>query len=689
MYLKKKSLLLSLALSFFATTNAFSEEKDLNSLSLEELLNIEVSSASKKLEKIQDSPGIITAYPSKLIEEYGYYSVSDLANITPGYSSYLKYGEKVFETRGQKADSFNNNKHLTLIDGIPINHARAFKSPIEEELPIFFAKQVEFLRGPASSLYGTSAFYGVINIVPKTLKENGFLLESKMFGGTNNFSKKAMANALIKNDTGEARISLGYYKKDASRNYVGIKDSNDNLFWDDQNSTFLNLSYKLNSTVFQGLGFGLIYMSKNGGLGEHWMESAFTHQLNDITWETFIPYIKYQKALTDNFSINSYAKYNQGMEKGWWAPFTNESYAKYDGTGNIFSAYDARVDNFEALLEAKYDPLDWLNIIAGVNVDSRYQKGNPDSYDYNFNAGIKDSTENKEAYLLGDELKNPSALFSIYSAYSQVSTKFPVLKELLITLGARGDYGTSSILQYQQLSPRIALVQKLNDNFNLKLLWGNALRGPGLKEFGLNTSAKQKYGTEIKDIKAETISTLEGGLTFNNDNVSSTLTYFNNSTINALDGTRYKDSNIFVNSEGVIQASGVEAETSVALNKDFNFFANYSFAQALDSKGKELNDIPIHKANFGINYTLNAPFNLNSSLVGKWISDYRVTDSKLNRPSGNFTLDLNFSSRLLDNLTAEFQIRNLLDMKYKLPKNGLPDIPMAGRTFIFGLGYQL
>ena len=684
MKLKKSAVGLCIALSIISAKASFAEnEKDLNSLSLEELLNIEVYSASKKLEKIQDSPGIITAYPSKLIEEYGYYSIDQLANITPGYSSYLKYGEKVFETRGQKADSFNNNKHLTLIDGIPVNHARAFKSPVEEELPIFFAKQVEFLRGPASALYGASAFYGIINIVPKTLKENGSLLETKLFGGTNDFSKKAMANAMVKNDIGEGRVSLGYYKKDASRSFVGTKDSSNNLFWDDQDSVFLNLTYKLNTTFLDGLGLGLIYMSKNGGLGEHWMESAFTHQLNDITWETFIPYVKYQKSFGDSFSVNSYLKFNQGIEKGWWAPFTEESYQKWDGKGNIFSAYEAKVDNFEGLVETKYDPFDWLNIIAGVNIDSRYQKGAPDSYDYNINS------DPKIPYPLGDELKTASSLFSIYSVYSQVSTKFPVLRDLLITLGARGDYGTSSILQYQQISPRVAVVQKLNDNFNVKFLWGNALRGPGLKEFGLNTAAKQKYGAEIKDIKAETISTLEGGLTFNNDNVSSTLTYFNNSTLNALDGTRYKEANIFINSDGVIQASGVEAESSFAINKDFNFFANYSFAQAVDSKSKELNDIPIHKANLGINYTLNFPFNLNSSLVGKWISDYRISDPKLTRPTGNLTLDLNFSSKLTSGLTAELQIRNILDSKYKLPKNGLQDIPMPGRSLIFGLGYQL
>ena len=114
------------------------------------LMAIRVTVASKSEESILDVPANVTVYSAQDIKALGYYTLADLANITAGYSSYTIYGEKVFETRGQKAGSFNNNKHLLLIDGIPVSHARANSLRAEEELPLLFARQVEFLRAPAA-----------------------------------------------------------------------------------------------------------------------------------------------------------------------------------------------------------------------------------------------------------------------------------------------------------------------------------------------------------------------------------------------------------------------------------------------------------------------------------------------------------------------------------------------------------
>src|SRR6187402_390222 len=101
--------------------------------SLEALLNMNVSVASKKEERVSEAPGSVTAYSDKDIARTGYYTLSDLANITVGYSAFSAIGEKTFETRGQKSDGFDNNKHLVLIDGIPFSHTRANRANSEED----------------------------------------------------------------------------------------------------------------------------------------------------------------------------------------------------------------------------------------------------------------------------------------------------------------------------------------------------------------------------------------------------------------------------------------------------------------------------------------------------------------------------------------------------------------------------
>src|SRR5688500_3266941 len=120
-------------------------------ITLDELLDTVVSVASRRDERVSAAPASITAYTDEDIRSLGYYTLYDLANFTPGWSGTIMYGEKILETRGQKAGSFNNNKHLVYVDGIPVSHARNYKAPIDEELPLHFARNVEFLRGLASA----------------------------------------------------------------------------------------------------------------------------------------------------------------------------------------------------------------------------------------------------------------------------------------------------------------------------------------------------------------------------------------------------------------------------------------------------------------------------------------------------------------------------------------------------------
>ena len=75
-----------------------SDSLNIYKLDLAELLNMEVTVASKTSEKVSDAPGMVTSYSSSDIENYGYYNLSDLSSITSGYSNYTAFGEKMFET---------------------------------------------------------------------------------------------------------------------------------------------------------------------------------------------------------------------------------------------------------------------------------------------------------------------------------------------------------------------------------------------------------------------------------------------------------------------------------------------------------------------------------------------------------------------------------------------------------------
>ena len=665
--------------------NRTNDQTNYLDLSLEELLNIDVVTGSKRPERSSDTPAVITAYTARDIEMMGYYTLADLADKTPGYSSYTIYGERVFETRGQKAGSFNNNKHLLMVDGIPINHAKAYKASTEEELPLYFADRVEFLRGPASSLYGVGAFYGVINIISKEQERFGTRIDGSVSKGNHDENMRVWANVMRRTDVGASKIFLGYFEKKASRDFVGTTDDPENLFWDDQRSFFLNLSHEVTQGVFKGFTPGFIYMQKQGGLGEHWMHGRWSTQLNDLTWITAVPYLKYQRDLGERGSLNGYVKSNRSREQGWWALFNRESYENYDGTGTPFLAYDQLIVNYEANLETQWDLGTRGNLVAGVNYDTRYQKGQPDTYNYAINADPGDPFS-LEASALKDSVD-----FDTWSAYVQYQTQFNLLKGANLTLGFRQDNGKAGDNSYEQLSPRVAWIQKVNPRLNIKLMYGTALRAPGLKEVLLNQEAQANLISSgnnadvIGDLEAETIETLEAAAVYTSGKVVATLSLYRNKTENALDGARLFDQNVFINSEGETTADGFEIDFQIKPSRNWRLFANYSKGKALDDQDRELTDVPTAYGNLGINLQGLFGLDFSTTLMARHVNSYRVSDPTVARPDGHTLYDAHLSYHYSANTRVSLMGRNLGDEQAKYPKGGIIDVPLPGRNLTLSI----
>lgn len=681
-----RSILL-LILFYFFTSVSFSQTDSsysfLRNLSIEELLELEIFSASKKYETSLQAPARVTLYSKNDLRNYGLFTLSDLANITPGYSSYTIYGEKVFETRGQKAGSFNNNKHLVLIDGIPINHARALKANTEEELPLFFAEKVEFLRGAASALYGTSAFFGVVNIsTPKIF--NGTSGETRISLGTHNSNKKIMSNFYHKNERSEYKLNIGYFEKDASKAYVGLIRNDANRFFDDQRSFFLNLSQFNTEGNLKGLGFGMIIMQKNGGLGEHWMHGNFSHEINDLTWRTFIFYTKYQNDIFPSLNLRSFLKYNKSSEKGVWAIFDLYSYENYEGEDNIASTYNIVTNEFEWQCELDWTPK-FADFIIGANINMKYNSGtNEGAYNYFFSA------DPGSPFPPELEAVKRTPLFKTYSLYIQGQKHIDFLEGLRITAGIRNDYGLAMDEEYFQVSPRLGIVLKTSRFFNLKILYSTALRVPGLKEILLNNEAKAiNENIRLADLKPEKIYSFETGVDIIVKDILLNLTYFHNETSNSLDGVRMLNENVFINSSNKITGDGIELELHFIPQNNVKFYLNYSYALAKDSDEMYLYDVPSQKGNIGLSYGFFYPTHINFSVIGRWVKDFRVGDNLLDNPDGYFIIDFNSVFSLTKKVEAEIQIENLLDKKYKLPKTGIPDIPMPGRVFNFSVMFKL
>jgi len=680
---------------------------DVLELSMEELLNSKVTVSSKKAERISDAPGSITAYSDKDIQNLGYYTLRDLANITAGYSSFKGIGETTFETRGQKQDGFDNNKHLVLIDGIPFNHARANMALAEENLPLFFAQRVEFLKGPGSALYGTSAFSGVINIISKDLEKDSTLVESKYSVGNNDFSRRAMMNIFNQSKMGRSKLCVGYFAKDNSNDFLGTGNANNYLskYYDKSSNIFINSSHKILSGKLLGLSAGLIYSRKTGGLGEFWMgQQTQNFPYNLITWEQLVPYLKYEKMLFDKFSLNSYFKGNVSTENVYFGNWF--SYFPTNSSSSAFGTYNIRVYDKEVLAEVKYKRNDFTNFIIGTNIISRYSTGFPENYNYQISnissvALTQDSTYSRQ-----------SSTYNIYSIYAQFQHNINVLQGLNLTIGFREDIGRtyaaanfSMTNKYSQFSPRIAGVLKVNKLLNLKYILATALRAPLIKEVSVNEEAKKTVANtnQIPNLKAEQLISQEFVVAFHLKKTSLNTSIFINKTTHALGkigvaGINGNQENIYSNLPGNISASGFEFEANYKPYNQLLISANVSFASAkintiIPNSANTADstvvtnpaNIPKTKFNAFVTYHILAPIKLSSTLVAHVIDNYTVGGVSTATIQGYKLFDFNTICAISPNLNFELQVRNLLNATIRTPTftgNGMLNIPNPGRTFM-------
>ena len=164
---------------------ASSHRPAVTDLSIEQLMSIEVESvfgASKFEQKITEAPASISIITSSDIRQYGYRTIGEALRSIRGFyisgdRSYHYLGSRGFSRPGDY-----NSRYLLLIDGHRLNDNIYDTASIGNELAldIDLIDRIEVIRGPGSSLYGSNAFFGVINIITRESKDiNGVELSGE------------------------------------------------------------------------------------------------------------------------------------------------------------------------------------------------------------------------------------------------------------------------------------------------------------------------------------------------------------------------------------------------------------------------------------------------------------------------------------------------------------------------------
>ncbi|TAH19506.1 MAG: hypothetical protein EAZ08_08430 [Cytophagales bacterium] len=169
MVLYKKNYFLLLMLLVFSHTGIAQRKtdagvKDLFSISLEDLLNVGIVSASKKKQSVSDAPAMAYVFTKEQILSRGYTNLLDLLEDVPEVEIQRNSTpeDRNFVTiRGIAG----NEKFVILLNGIRITPATGDAYTLGSNFSLVNALRVEVILGPASALYGVDAFSGIINII--------------------------------------------------------------------------------------------------------------------------------------------------------------------------------------------------------------------------------------------------------------------------------------------------------------------------------------------------------------------------------------------------------------------------------------------------------------------------------------------------------------------------------------------
>ena len=143
----------------------------------------QVASVSKTNESLREAPATVAVVTGEEIRTRGYLDLEQLLHDLPGFdisrmngAFYSNISQRGYSAAGQ------NDRNLLLVDGVEQNDLSFGTVFLSRQYALSNVDRVEVVYGPASTMYGASAYTGVVNIITKVAEATGG--EGKRFGVT-------------------------------------------------------------------------------------------------------------------------------------------------------------------------------------------------------------------------------------------------------------------------------------------------------------------------------------------------------------------------------------------------------------------------------------------------------------------------------------------------------------------------
>ncbi len=439
-----------------------------------------VYSASKYEQKVTEAPSSVSIITIDEIKKYGYRTFAEILNSVRGFHVTYDRMYSYLGVRGFGIPGDYNTRVLVLIDGHRISDNIFNQSMLGTEFPldIDLIDRVEIVRGPGSSLYGSNAFFAVINVITRNGRDMKGLETSGDAGSHETYKGRFSYGNRFQNGL-EMLLSGSYYDS----------EGHDRLFFKeyDHPETNHGIAKDLDSDQFKSLFSKLQYR-------DFTLEGVFHAREKDVptaawgtvfnedlpsTDDTAFVDLKFDHTYENQLNVLARVSYNYYHYTGdypytWGAPYPDIVYNSDCATGQWLlgevQLTKTLLDNHKGTIgiEGQYNlqqnMLNYDHIPGGKNLDGKWN----------------------------------SQYWAVY-----LQDDYAITNHLTLNAGVRFDYYETF---GDTINPRAALIYNPFEKSTFKVVYGSAFRAPNVFELYYKLSNSQKANP---DLKPEMIDTYE------------------------------------------------------------------------------------------------------------------------------------------------------------------------------------
>jgi outer membrane cobalamin receptor len=454
-----------LAWSGFALGENDAQLDALFNMSLDNLMNVKVVSATLHEQSLESVPASVTVYTREQIRAMGITRLDYLMNFVPGFQS-QRIDDGVahnFSSRGFSS-SANSREILILLDGERVNtdFTGAFNYALNN---LDKVERVEFIRGPGSAIYGSNAYMGVINLITQAQNEASVALGD-------NGQREGYFQWSHSGDFGQSQLFVSSIN-DEGQNLQGYNPLSDSFVSIDDPYQFKEIHFK---GAYQDFKVSLHHSETKT---EQFYTGGFLSE-NKNGVNATISYInmQYDYRFNEQFSLSSKANLTQ---------------RRFEISALLTDPNGPFVYGIEGEIEEQEPQLEWILNYNGdqgshalLGVEWRQPK-------------ITDSDANLYGALDTYLAQAPLTDRTIYGVFAQYQGY--ISRNLEYVLGLRHD-DYSNFGSHQ--SPRGGLIYQLTEKHAFKWLYGESYRAPSRVETDVQNSAAVVANPNLKPEVART-----------------------------------------------------------------------------------------------------------------------------------------------------------------------------------------